>query len=669
MRKAKKKLILVQPRTIPLDQLDHSDANVRKVKKGLSIEALADDIGTRGLLVNLGARPTYDDVGNETGRFLVTYGGRRLAALQLLVARQRLANDAPIPCLVRTDGIAEDDSLAENEQRVGLHPLDQFRAFERLAELGLSDDEIAARHFVSPQVVQQRRRLARVSPKLLAVYEEDGMTLRQLEAFTLSEDHARQEAVWDIIVGRFDGNHSVNLIRRALTETSVEASDPRVVFIGIESFEAAGGYVRRDLFTEDNGGWLDDIALIERLVEEKLAAAAETVRAEGWKWVEIDTDLPYGFDDHLRQIEGTVPALTEEQEARLAALHAEIDALRETHGWLPQAPKEVRDCVREIESEIDAIEDQPVVYDPADIAIAGALVTFDDEGLLQIHRGYVREEDEQTEGVDAEPGANGEGPSGGRAPDAPVRSQPETPDGGAVLDRDDADDAEAPKPLADVLVQELTAYRTVALQDQLARNPRAALTLLLVQLALSSTRFSRAEGCLQISLHRAEFPVQNPELKSSPAALANAGRKAAWQARLPQDHDELWAAIDALGEDERLELLAHHISAGVNAVRTTVRHSYGSDRPTSSADRAARAVGLDLVAAGWQPTYDNYLSRVSPILDDAGNETDRFQVNFGGRRPEALLLLVQGRRLAMDAPIPCMVADRGRRRGRFPLWK
>lgn len=624
MSKAQKKLVLTQPRVIPLDKLERSDRNVRKVKKGLTIDRLADDIDNRGLLENLGARPIYDEAGNETDRYQVTYGGRRLEALQLLVQRKRLAKDAPIPCQVRTEGVAEDDSLSENEQRLGLHPLDQLRAFERLAELEFSDDEIAARHFVTLQVVQQRRRLARVSPKLLAVYEDDGMTLRQLEAFTLSDDHARQEAVWDTIVGRYDGNHAVNLIRRALTETSVEATDPRVVFIGVKAFEAAGGYVRRDLFTEDNGGWLDDVALIERLVDEKLAAAAETVHAEGWNWVEIHSDLPYGFDDHLRQVDGAAPDLTDEQETRLAALNAEIDTLRETHGWLPRAPKEIQDRASEISAEIDAIEDQPLVYEPAEIGIAGAFVTFDEDGQLQIHRGYVREADEPSESVAVEPGADGEIPAGGDTPDASVHSKPETHAGGAALDRDDADDAEAPKPLADVLVQELTAYRTVALQDQLARNPRAAMTLLLVQLMLSSTRFSRAEGCLQVTLHRAEFPVQNPELKSSPSALAIAERKAAWQARLPQDPDELWTGIDALGDDERLQLLAHLISAGVNAVRMTVRHSYGSDRPISSADRAARAVGLDLVAAGWQPTYDNYLSRVSKsrILDAVREATD-----------------------------------------------
>ena len=120
MAKAQKKLVLAQPRVIPLDKLEPSKANVRRIKKGLTIEALADDIDHRGLLENLGARPIHDEAGNDTDRFHVTYGGRRLEALLLLVQRKRLAKDAPIPCMVRTEGVAEDDSLSENELRVGL---------------------------------------------------------------------------------------------------------------------------------------------------------------------------------------------------------------------------------------------------------------------------------------------------------------------------------------------------------------------------------------------------------------------------------------------------------------------------------------------------------------------------------------------------------------------
>ncbi|MCH5705541.1 DNA-binding protein, partial [Salmonella enterica] len=81
---------------------------------------------------------------------------------------------------------------AENVMRVALHPLDQFRAFTALIEAGLSEEDIAARFFVSVSTVRQRLRLASVSPTLLEIYGEDGITLEQLMAFTVTDNHARQ---------------------------------------------------------------------------------------------------------------------------------------------------------------------------------------------------------------------------------------------------------------------------------------------------------------------------------------------------------------------------------------------------------------------------------------------------------------------------------------------
>jgi hypothetical protein len=104
------------------------------------------------------------------------------------------------PLHLGEDGIPEEDSLAENCQRVALHPLDQFRAFRSLQDQGLSEDDIAARFFVTPQVVKQRLKLASVSPKLLDAYAADEMTLEQLMCFTISGDHARQEQVWETVL-------------------------------------------------------------------------------------------------------------------------------------------------------------------------------------------------------------------------------------------------------------------------------------------------------------------------------------------------------------------------------------------------------------------------------------------------------------------------------------
>ena len=167
MTTAVQKITLSASRNIPFNKLVLSQSNVRRIKAGISIEALAEDIAHRTLLQSLNVRPVLDAKGEETGMFEVPAGGRRFRALELLVKQKRMAKTQPVPCVVRTDGLAEEDSLAENSQREALHPLDQFRAFQTLRAKGLGEEEIAARFFVSPAVRQAaaeaRRRLGKAA--------------------------------------------------------------------------------------------------------------------------------------------------------------------------------------------------------------------------------------------------------------------------------------------------------------------------------------------------------------------------------------------------------------------------------------------------------------------------------------------------------------------------
>ena len=120
MAKSTQKITLSQSRDIPFKKLVLSQANVRRIKAGVSIEELAEDIARRTLLQSLTVRPVLDDDGAETGMFEIPAGGRRYRALELLVKQKRLARTAPVPCVVRTEGLAEEDSLAENVQRAPL---------------------------------------------------------------------------------------------------------------------------------------------------------------------------------------------------------------------------------------------------------------------------------------------------------------------------------------------------------------------------------------------------------------------------------------------------------------------------------------------------------------------------------------------------------------------
>src|SRR6201985_747389 len=215
MPKSTQKITLSQSRDIPFNRLVLSQANVRRIKAGVSIEELAEDIARRTLLQSLTVRPVLGESGGETGMFEIPAGGRRYRALEFLVKQKRLARTTPVPCIVRTEGLAEEDSLAENVQRAPLHPLDQFRAFLALRGKGMSEEEIAAAFFVNVQVVKQRLKLASVSPQLLDVYAADGMTLDQLMAFTVNSDHARQEQVWESL--QRSHNKEPHYIRRLLT--------------------------------------------------------------------------------------------------------------------------------------------------------------------------------------------------------------------------------------------------------------------------------------------------------------------------------------------------------------------------------------------------------------------------------------------------------------------
>jgi ParB family transcriptional regulator, chromosome partitioning protein len=237
MTKSVPKLVLSGSRDIAFNRLVLSQSNVRRVKAGISIPELAEDIAQRTLLQSLSVRAVLDGDGKETGMFEVPAGGRRFRALELLVTSKRMAKDQPVPCVVREGGNAVEDSYAENIQRVALHPLDQFRAFKDRREAGLGEEEIAARFMVSVSVVRQRLRLASVSERLLNIYAEDGMTLDQLMAFTVSGDAERQEQVWEMIgSGHYAQPHQ---IRRLLTEDSVPATDRRAKFVGLDVYQAA----------------------------------------------------------------------------------------------------------------------------------------------------------------------------------------------------------------------------------------------------------------------------------------------------------------------------------------------------------------------------------------------------------------------------------------------
>jgi ParB family chromosome partitioning protein len=617
------KIALSSSRDIPFNRLVLSQSNVRRTKAGVSIEELAIDIERRTLLQSLTVRPVLDDNGAETGMFEIPAGGRRYRALELLVKRKKLAKTAPIPCVVRTEGIAEEDSLAENVQRAPLHPLDQFRAFQTLREKGQTEEEIAAAFFVAVTVVKQRLRLASVSPRLLDIYAEDGMTLDQLMAFTVSPDHERQDQVWEATQRSY--NKEPYQIRRLLTEGAVRASDKRAQYAG-EDYVAAGGAVMRDLFQQDDGGWLQDVGLLERLVQEKLARDADAIRAEGWKWVEAAIEFPYGHAIGMRLLKGERRQLTHDEIAKMETLRQESEAIEEASAAADEISEETEARLAEIETEIEAIHNRPLIYDPAEMANAGVFVRIDGAGRLRVERGYVRPEDEvqveeseasgssdavidQTSDADDrgdidDAGQTASAADGGHAYGGANSDEPTEP----------AEEDEGMRPLSDRLLTELTAFRTLALRDAVGNDPSIAYLAVLHNLCLRLFYRYGLDSCLDIEAKSVIFGNQAPGLADTALAARVDERHRNWAEQLPQDSGALWAALQTFDTDSREALFAHCVSLTVNAV-----HDGYTRRPKAMAhaDRLAEAVSLDVAAAGWTPTVDNFFGRVTKarILD------------------------------------------------------
>jgi ParB family chromosome partitioning protein len=616
------KITLSEPVAIPFDKLVLSQANVRRIANGQSIEDLAEDIAHRGLMQNLHVRPILDEAGQETGRYEVPAGGRRFRALEHLVKTRRMAKGVKVPCQVRPADSAisaEEDSLAENAHREALHPLDQFRAFKALADAGMPIPDIAARFFVSDKIVSQRLRLAGISSGLLDAYGAGEMTLEMLMAFSVTEDQARQVQVWEALRKR--GGLSNWGIRQALTDRTVSVGEPRARFVGEEAYEAAGGTVLRDLFAERGDGWFQDAALLDRLAEAKLAAIGEEVAKEGWKWIEVSLAL-MGSRVYGLRVLPTRSELSEAEEEALEAALAEREQLDNEHGYGDEEwPAEAAHRMATLEGDIAAFEARAEIYDPADIAIGGAFVTLDYDGTPKVRRGYVRLEDEPAvEAGTGEPSAAGAADpeaahapaaalaGGGAAPAPAVMRTVITIGGGTPATGPVAEPEEAERPLSEQHRTELTTYRTIALRAALADDPEAAFIAVLHAMVIRVLVTAyRTGSCLEISTTsaRPDHTVQGLEAYR-PASALDAKREA-WAKRMPADHAAIWDFLVALAPEQRTELFALCAGLSVNAV-----HSPYDRRPEAMphADRLAQLVGLDMTQ-DWKPTATNYFSRVT----------------------------------------------------------
>ncbi|GEP09880.1 ParB/RepB/Spo0J family partition protein [Methylobacterium gnaphalii] len=421
---------------VPLDLLDfgHGETgvsvNARTMGQDEAIDELAASILAHGLIQPLVVRRTE---GDEL-RFTVIAGNRRLAALQKLAAAGKLPEPNPLIDVVArdlADGEALEVSLAENLNRLPLHPVDQYEVFARLGtgKNAISEAAIATRFGMPRKEVKQRLALGRLAPEILDAWRKGKIHAETAQAFTLARDVEHQLEVFRRL-GKEGGVYPYR-VREEFSKTFASASGKLVEFVGLDAYKAAGGTVRTDLFSDRKD--LANPEIIARLVQEKTESLVDELKAEGWSWVALADDV--SMDHYLwPKITPGEMQFTKGEKADLAENEAR---LRESSCIGDERLRITAEC-REIEQAAEAR-----AYADDDRARAGAIIDIGWGGKVTIRRGVLK------------PGAKAS--AGEPAP--------------AV--------EEGPKPLSQTLAHTLSCQLSDALAGSLATDPDLALSVML----------------------------------------------------------------------------------------------------------------------------------------------------------------------------------------------
>ena len=604
--------------SVALSSLVPSPYNVRRHTAG-QVEELAALIDAQGLLHNLVVTEQVVGRGKASKvRFAVAAGERRRRAMLLLQQRGRLPKTHEVLCELVPPERAREVSVAENSGREA-HPADEFEAFKALIDEGKGVEDVAARFGVSVLTVQRRLKLSALSPKLLALYRQDGINLDQLMALALSDDHGVQEHAW------FEAqpwDREPSSIRRKLTTGEVEAATSALArFVGVEAYEAAGGVVRRDLFDDDQSRFLSDPALLDRLATEKLEAVAAVIRQDGgesWKWVEARLTLDHSGLRQFAPCEHKQRRPNPEESAALTELAHREKELGVEEERLADADDVTADDwerinleQQDIEARRKVIEIGLRVWTEADRRSAGVIVTINRTGEFEILRGLRCDADRKAL---VERGAPASGNDAARS-EARVPTEhtgldersgtPKLPDGRHAT-------------MPETLSRRLTAHRSMALQATLLQRTPVALALLayvLVQRAFGESHY-RSGSVAQITpqFSAGALKAVAEDLESSAAWRVVEDAKQVWAERIAAAGSDRLAWLIELPQTDLLELLALCTAMTVNALPGA--------SSAFDANALSAAVQLDM-ADWWEPTPARYLnhvpkSQIIVALEEAG---------------------------------------------------
>lgn len=562
-----------------------SPLNVRKHSNASADSELAANLGETGIVLQnlIGVA-----VKRKKDHFSIIGGGRRLRAVHEQIAQGKLPEDFQVPVMVMAnEKDAIEMSLTENYYNLAMNPADACEAFRNMIDKeGKTPEQVAKRLGLTKRFVEGRLRLANLAEPIFEGLRREEITLDIAIAYASTSDTQRQASVFEDLA---DSYHAGNVgeIRRRLAAGSYKGADPKAVFVGREDYEATGGRVDGDLFSNtETEIWIDG-DILERLAEEKLVAAAVAIRdREGFAEVRAIPAgrVPYMETCQLEQLDGEAVPLSEDAAIRKAVIETEVADIERVAEEAGDYSDEQYERLEALNEELEALEDTGAVITDEQRAAAIAYVVIGSDGQPMLHEQlYVEpvtdenpeEDDEEDEADDDDAAASG-------------------PD-------EEKDEVKYSARLSD----ELAMMKTELLALHVASDPHFALDLGTFIMVDNATRTYGSYGMPSELRAGAPHPrVANFE-SGMPAAEAwtklDAALDRSWTKH--KDMEERYDAFCALDDEVRAAWLGWAVARTLHSV---------PDGATGSGflNHLGVKLGID-VAAWWRPTARNFFDRIT----------------------------------------------------------
>ncbi len=555
------------PLTVAIGDLVAHPANVRSNSPETydhdNIAHLKASIAVLGLL-----QPLL--VQKLDGKYAVLAGGRRHAALSELVADKAAKGftaKTKVDCRLVPEGcdMTTALSLAENITQAPMNAIDEFEAFARMMEIdGQTPETIAKTFGTTVAAVKGRLRYGLIHPDIRAAARAKTITLDTMKAFAEHPSQEVQREVFEALT-KEDSYLQAYTVRQALKSRGVQISDDIGAFV-CEEYEARGGAVAADLLEEHSV--LEDAALVETILLEKLGAAAEEARTKlGFAWADAVVRYDYAtMADFGRVYPGPIDP-DEAAQKRIDEITAELEKLQlemEDEGLEDDAYNALYERVDALEEEARNLQE---AYSAEDLACAGVIASWSN-AQVTLHLGLVRPEDTVKEKGAPSSSTN---TTGEEAPDAGEITYPAS------------------------LAEDLKTERAMALGAAMALHPEATLDLTLFKLVsdvlasgMSVTHAIKIDARKEYRSH-----AKMDETSLEQVAAAHDALDLSWldDARSPADQ---FAAFRALEAGEKAKLVAY-------AAASTTQSCFARDRQRDSLMHDFEIEIMPDIRAHWTP--------------------------------------------------------------------